>query len=303
MLKHKLNMASGEEFTRIKVPLSDGTLMTCRVDGSGPTIFLVHGWAVDHSLFNDLAAILAKQYRVIAPDLRGHGETATGDRDVSIDLLADDLEQMFDHFDCEPVLALGWSMGAMALWRMIQRHGHGRLSGLIVEDMSPRILNDTSWALGMANGLDARASERLEGSMRTNWVDYARSFGPRMFTRESAAAHPEFVTQLIDQLSERDGATMAQLWTSMAQQDLRPALPDMNLPVLVTYGEQSDAYKPETADYLVSTLPDATLRGFARSGHAPHIEEPEEFSRVVLEFAERVIATANQHNVTSGSIS
>jgi pimeloyl-ACP methyl ester carboxylesterase len=303
VLKHRSNTARDDKSTRIIVPLQDGTMMACRDRGEGPAVLLVHGWAVDHSLFDGLADELSQTCRVLTPDLRAHGGTAAGKLPLTVETLAADLAELIEFVDCGPITALGWSMGATALWRMIELHGYSRLNGLIVEDMSPRILNDSDWSLGMANGLTQIASARLEGSMKANWADYARSFGPRMLTLENAAANPELATRLIALLCERDGSAMAQLWASMAQQDVRAALPNMKLPVLVTYGEQSDAYKPETADYLVSTLPEATSRGFARSGHAPHIEQPEEFARVALDFVERANATTNQQSFTSGSTS
>ena len=86
----------------------------------------------------------------------------------------------------------------------------------------------------------------------------------------------------------------------MAKQDVRADLPAMNLPVLVTYGERSQAYGPETSRFLVETLPDATQRAFARSGHAPHLEEPEEFSSAVSAFARHVVARGSTNQSVEG---
>jgi pimeloyl-ACP methyl ester carboxylesterase len=279
---------------RIDIPLSDGNVMACAQAGTGPVILLVHGWAADGRLFANLHAELSKTYRVITPDLRAHGLTPRGSSPLTIETLAEDLWALIEDQNLQDVTALGWSMGALALWRMIELHGHERLAGLVVEDMSPRILNDTDWSLGMSSGLNRASSKRAVDAMVRDWPSYAKTFAPQMFSRHQVETNQNCVEPILQQLTQRDGSEMAELWASMAQQDLRDALPSMNLPVLVTYGEHSEAYSPETSRYLVNTLPDAQRIGFASSGHAPHIEEPEEFCRAVTNFACRVGDTANR---------
>jgi pimeloyl-ACP methyl ester carboxylesterase len=279
---------------RIDIQLSDGNVMACAQSGTGPVILLVHGWAADGRLFAQLQAELSKEFRVITPDLRAHGSTPRGASPLTIENLAEDLWALIESQNLQEVTALGWSMGALALWRMIELHGHNRLAGLIVEDMSPRVLNDADWSLGMSNGLHHASSKRAVDAMIRDWPSYAKTFAPQMFSRHSAEPERTRLEHILQQLTERDGVAMAELWASMAQQDLRDALPHMNLPVLVTYGEHSEAYSPETSRYLVNTLPDAQRIGFASSGHAPHIEEPEEFCRAVTNFACRVGDTADR---------
>ena len=280
--------------------LSDGTSLAYTDVGSGPAVLLVHGWAASGRFFDPLVEALSEAFRVITPDLRAHGATPAGEGELEIDRLSDDMVELIDHLELAPVTALGWSMGALVLWRMIERHGHDRLAGLVSEDMSPRILNGAGWALGMSSGLDAETSARVADTIRSEWGSYASTFAPRMFARERAAREPHLIDEVRDRLSRRDPGAMADLWTSMAQQDLREALPAMKLPVLVTYGARSQAYGPETSRYLVETLPDASQRAFARSGHAPHLEEPEEFVRAVSDFAHRVSAGTASSTLTEG---
>lgn len=292
---------SGLELRTLTLP--DGTQMRWREAGSGPALLLVHGWGASGRFFENTAASLANDFHLIIPDLRGHGGTPVGAGEATIEQLADDLDTMIQALELDGAVALGWSMGALVLWRMIERHGTGGLAGMIVEDMSPRILNGPGWSLGMANGLDADASARAVTAMRADWPAYARAFAPHMFARGRSQQDPELVDYVVDRLMGRAAEDMAALWASMAQQDLRPALPAITIPVLVTYGERSQAYGPETSQYLVDTLPDASLQGFARSGHTPHLEEPEEFTRAISRFAQRVQAGAKTDQTIEGSIS
>ncbi|WP_323761949.1 alpha/beta hydrolase [Maricaulis sp.] len=283
--------------------LRDGTVMSYRELGQGPVLLLVHGWAASSAFFDTIARALSDEFRVLVPDLRGHGDTPAGTPPTTIGDLADDLDELLTRKGLSRIVALGWSMGATVLWSMIQRHGHDRLAGMVIEDMSPRILNDETWSLGMSSGMDSNASSRATEAMRADWPAYAATFAPRMFARDRAAREPQMVADALSLLRARDADAMADLWSSMAQQDLRPELPGMAIPALIAFGERSDAYGPETSRYLVETLPAATAHGFAHSGHAPHLEQPEEFVDVVRNFARQALATATTHVTSEGSIS
>jgi len=265
--------------------LRDGVPMAYDDMGSGPAVLLVHGWAVNRGFFSDLANRLQSDFRVIVPDLRGHGQTPVGDASISIEQLADDLISLIEALDLSRVVALGWSMGATVLWKMIERVGADRLGGLIIEDMSPRVLNDASWSLGMQRGLDAAMSDELQADMRTDWPRFASSFSPRMFARDFSI-DVDLAARLA-QMSDNDREAMAALWASMTDADFRAALPEITIPTCVMHGAQSQTYSPETSRFLVESMPRAQRISFARSGHAPHLEEPEAFARAVTEFVHR----------------
>lgn len=262
--------------------------MSVAVSGSGPDLLMVHGWSAHAGFFEDLSNRLSASFRVIAPDLRGHGETPAGTAPRTIAQLADDVRALSDALELSDAVALGWSMGASVLWRLMADHGTGRFAGLIIEDMSPRILNDHAWSLGMSNGLDAETSRRATDNMRADWPAYAAAFAPRMFARDSLQRRGETGAWAAREFAARDGAVMADFWTSLAREDSRPILPELRLPVRVINGALSEAYSPETSRFLVESLPDGELVTFPRSGHAPHLEEAERFADAVTEFARRV---------------
>jgi len=273
--------------------LRDGVRLAYQDLGAGDPILLVHGWAASGDFFETLSGELSATHRVIIPDLRAHGVSEAGTVPLTIETLADDMAELIAALELDRVVILGWSMGALVLWRMMQRHGSAMIAGMIVEDMSPRVLNNSDWALGMSNGLDAQSSARAMRAMTSDWAAYARAFTPKIFSRERLYRDPDMIGHACERIQTLDPKAMADLWSSMTQQDLRAELPAMKVPTLVTYGERSDAYGPETSRYLVTTLPDASTKGFAHSGHAPHMEEPEEFARAVTDFARQVQPASN----------
>lgn len=295
--------AAGRPEREGQVILRDGTPMSYGDAGTGPVVLAVHGWAASRIFFDGLSGRLSDGFRFMAPDLRAHGTTPAGQLPLSIETLADDLADLIETLDLSKIVLVGWSMGAMVAWSMIDRHGADRIAGLVVEDMTPRILNDADWSLGMSSGMNASGSARAIDLMRADWSGYAATFAPRMFARDRRRDAPDMVAEATAELSRRNGDAMAEIWGSMAAQDMRAALSGITLPVLVAHGARSEAYGPETSRYLADTLPQADIETFARSGHAPHLEQPEEFAHAVQTFARRVQAGAIHQQNIEGSIS
>ena len=84
------------------------------------------------------------------------------------------------------------------------------------------------------------------------------------------------------------GSALAALWASLVRQDVRALLERIEHPTLVVHGAQSRLYGDDTADHLVAALPNASALRFDRSGHAPHLEQPELFNRTLRDFADRL---------------
>jgi pimeloyl-ACP methyl ester carboxylesterase len=81
-------------------------------------------------------------------------------------------------------------------------------------------------------------------------------------------------------------------------QDFRDELARIEQPSLIVHGAHSQLYGPDTAAYLAHALPDARAVRFDHSGHAPHLEEPELFNRLVRDFADALPA-ARAHATAS----
>lgn len=286
---------------RSSLRLRDGTVMSFLDEGAGNPVVLVHGWAVTAEYFDTLAKSLSSDFRVIRPDLRAHGLTPAGVLPLDMGTLATDLAELLEQLDLHNAVVLGWSMGALVAWRHILECGVDRVSGLVIEDMTPRVLNGAGWELGMANGLDAAASARAMQAMRRDWPAYAEAFTPKMLSRDRAISEPELVARICAEIQSREPQSMAALWGAMVGEDFRAELPAMTLPTLVAFGERSDAYGPETSRYLVDSLPNAERKGFPHSGHAPHLEEPEEFSEAIIAFAHRVQTDGDADRNLEGS--
>jgi len=250
--------------------------------GSDRPIILLHGWTMRGAVFDRLAKQLGRN--VQAPDLPGHGAATQGD--VGLGGCVDMLDTLVKGTGRDDVLLVGWSMGALVAWAYIAAHGIDRLAGLVTVDMSPCPANGQGWELGLRGS----NPERLKATTREihgDWPTAAGKIATTMFAKPSGA--PGFDRDAaLDQIMSNDAEVMARYWDEMMAMDLRAVVSRIDIPWLVTHGAQSRVYPGETARWLAATAPRAQMTTFAQSGHSPHLEEPDEFARVLAGFEARL---------------
>jgi pimeloyl-ACP methyl ester carboxylesterase len=239
---------------------------------------LLHGFMA-HSGFFMRQRELAQDFRLINVDLRGHGRSSAGGEAPSVEQLASDVAALSEHLELKDAIGLGWSLGATVLWRVLAGPAGSRFAGAVVVDMTPRVLNDGGWQLGLSPELcEARAE-----AIRSDFAALAQGAGQAIFAqpvREEALA-----AWAGEEFARNDPEAMEGLWASLVAQDLRSVLGGISQPTLVIRGAHSQLYGPGTSDFLVQALPQARAVQFDRSGHAPQLEQPELFNRTIRDFA------------------
>lgn len=252
-----------------------------RTGGAAP-LLLVHGWAASAAFFQPQIDHFAQSRRVIAPDLRGHGGSRRGPT-PTISGMADDLEALLDGLGVENAIAVGWSMGATVLWELLGRRRLPSIAGLVTIDMTPRVLNDVAWRMGLADGFDALDCARAMVRMREDWKQYSARVAANALAGEKPA--PALLRLFEKSFADNDADLMAAAWDSLCNADLRDSLPRIDTPMLVAHGTRSKLYTPAVSAFVAEAAPNAARAPFHRSGHAPHLEEPERFNRLITEFA------------------
>src|SRR5689334_15957289 len=113
-------------------------LPTCRLNvldqGAGPVLLFVHGFPLNHSMWREQVAALGDGHRIIAPDLRGFGQSTGAGETITMAQLADDLAALLDALNIvEPITLCGLSMGGYVAFEFWRRHT-SRLARLILCD-------------------------------------------------------------------------------------------------------------------------------------------------------------------------
>lgn len=104
--------------------------MFYEVRGSGRPVYLLHGLALDHSIWLEMADIYADQAQFIIPDLRGHGCTPLGNAEASLEQIANDVIQLADHLGHQKFTLAGHSLGGYVALALAEAFP-GRLAGLV----------------------------------------------------------------------------------------------------------------------------------------------------------------------------
>lgn len=244
--------------------------------GEGPVILLVHGWAANGEFFRALSERLSRTHRVLTPTLRGHPGSTAGSLPLTIETLAEDIAEFVAGLDLKDLTALGWSMGAMALWAAAPKLG-ARLEAIVVEDMAPCLINDPAWPHGLSGGYDGADVAATLSEIETDWPGYVTRFAPRMFAAAMREARPDLIEWAVGEMSKADASAMASYWASMASQDFRDAMRRVSQRMLVIRGEQSQVYPDGATAHVARTAPNAERIVIAGAGHVPHLEAPDEF--------------------------
>lgn len=274
--------------------LPDGAAMAYADEGEGSPILLVHGWAANGAFFDDLRQRLSRGHRVLTPTLRGHPGSDAGSLPLTIETIARDIAHFIEALDLNKVTALGWSMGAMALWAAAPALGP-RLERLVVEDMGPRLINDESWPFGLVGYAKADVPQTLQ-EIRADWPAYVARFAPRMFAAVTRRTQPQLVEWAREQMSQADPEAMASLWESMAAQDFRPAIARIAQPMLVIHGGESQTYPDGATAFVADTAPRGEQAVIPGAGHVPHLEAPDLF----LNHIESFVRTERRTELKSG---
>ena len=256
--------------------------------GKGPAIVFLHGWSLGKEAFGKQRRELSDRYRVVIPDMRGHGNSEKFLGGDGIETLAGDLELLLATLDLEDVILVGWSMGALVAWQTATGPQSGRIRGIVTIDMVPRVLNGDGWHHGLRAGTHLYDVDIDLTKMRDDWRAFTRAYVPMVFAADRAGERRELIDTMLELVSDNDLESMANLWHSLVHADYVETVQQLDIPTLITYGALSQIYAEDAAVWMDEHIPNSRRACFAESGHAPHLEEPQRFNQALVAFADEL---------------
>lgn len=256
----------------------------------------LHGWSLGKGAFGIQRRELSDRYRIVVPDMRGHGNSTNFDSGDGIETLAGDLEQLLVQLDLKDVIFVGWSMGALVAWEFARGPQRGRVAGIVTIDMVPRVLNGDGWQHGLRSGTHLYDVDIDLTKMRDDWRAFTLAYVPKVFAEGKTAERRELIDKMIDFVGDNDVDSMTHLWTALVQADFIDMVQQLDVPTLITYGKLSQIYSEEAAAWMDQHIPNSQRIGFAESGHAPHLEEPQLFNESLAGFADGLQSNRNDTN-------
>jgi 3-oxoadipate enol-lactonase len=266
---------------RITLPIVD----LAYIDrGAGQPVVLLHGFPLDHSMWSAQIDALSKICRVIAPDLRGFGQSSLGNADpargITMEQYADDVAGLLDALEIdEPIVLVGFSMGGYIAWQFARKYLI-RLRALIQCDT--RAAADTDEA--RANRLKMAEKIHEWGSGRV-----AEMMGPKLFAAGAFETNSEIIQELRRVVERTSPAAIAAAQRGMAARpDMTNFLPTINLPALVIAGVEDALIPPKEMQQIAATLPQGQYVEIPNAGHMTTMENPEAMNNAMLLFLEAI---------------
>jgi pimeloyl-ACP methyl ester carboxylesterase len=242
------------------------------------TIVLVHGWKGSHRLWDPAIYRLAHEFRVIAFDNRGMGESDKPSGRYDFTVLADDLAFVLGELDARDVTLVGWSMGCSISLEYLARGGD-RAARLVLINGPIKLTQTPEFPWTMA---EAEVNTYLD-DLVASWPDAERTFAEGALLDPSSA-----YADLYYRVALQTPLELAiRIVREQMKLDYIALLPQLPIPVLALYGGRDPYYPTELAGWIASHAQRGEHVIFEGSAHAPHFDESDRFCEVVGAFARR----------------
>jgi pimeloyl-ACP methyl ester carboxylesterase len=250
--------------------------------GVGQPVLLVHGFPLDHTMWDAQIKALGQHCCVIAPDLRGFGQSPLGNVDpsvgISMERYADDLAEFLDALGIglnEPIVFVGLSMGGYIAWQFVRKYA-SRLRALALLDT--RAIADTD---------EARAGRIKMAENVAEWGSgrVAEMMGPKLSAPSTFETKPEVVATLRRVVEQTSPAAIAAAQRGLAARpDVTSFLPQIQIPTLVIVGDQDVISPPAEMKAIADAIPGAEFVVIPNSGHMTTMENPEAVNQSLTAF-------------------
>lgn len=257
-----------------------GTDLNYVDEGRGPVLLLVHGFPLDHTMWQYQIADLKDEMRVIAPDLRGFGLSGVTPGTVTMAQMADDLAALLDALRIsEPVYFCGLSMGGYVAWQFIERH-RKRLAGVILCDT--RAVADTP------KEKETRL-ETAEKVMKEGPGFIAEAMPKRLFAERTHQEQAKLVQETREVIRRTKPEGIAAAARGMAARpDVTEKLAGMEIPALVIVGSEDVISKAEEMRTIAEEMPISMFVEIPGAGHMSPLEAPDVVNRAISDFVGRM---------------
>ncbi|MDO0909923.1 alpha/beta hydrolase [Streptomyces sp. DT2A-34] len=255
----------------------DGDL-AYRDTGAGDLVVLVHPGYVDHRVFDDqIPALVAAGYRVIAPDVRGHGFSANASKPFR---WADDLGGLLRHLDAGPAVLAGVCMGAAVATDTVLEYPELARAVVVSGGGTSAFEYSDAWTRERV----AESARMLGEGDAAGWIEaFAKNVaGPH---RAVADCDPDAVRRMREMAAHTIAKhTVGETNWHVPLDDPWSRMPKIDVPVLAVHGALDAADALEMAERLVRSVPNGRSVTIEDTGHFPNLEKPEAFNEILLDF-------------------
>jgi len=247
--------------------------------GDGPSVVLLHPFPANHEFWLPVAQSLSTRYRLIMPDLRGHGESDIGEGPATMAKHAADIARVMDDADVGRAPMVGVSIGGYALFEF-WRQQRGRVAALGL--WNTKAPADSPEA--QAGRLQAAAEVMERGT-----EPFFQTMIPRLLGKTTRETRPDLVEGALQMMRKMSPADVAAVQRGMAERpDSVDTLKTINVATLLVTGDEDILTGLNEAELMHRHIAGSELRVFPKAGHYSPWEQPEAAGRLLRQFLDGV---------------
>ncbi len=258
---------------------SDGAEIFYDVAGSGPPVILLHPTPADHEFFLPISQFLSSRYRLIMPDLRGHGESSLGEGPATMQKHAFDVHRIMDHAGVDRAPLLGVSIGGRVIFEFWRRF-RDRVTALVLCNTEAR-----------ADGPEARANRLrvADDVLKRGTEPFFESMLPKLMGETTRRSRPDLVEGALRMARRMSAEDVAGVQLGMAERpDSVATLKTIAVPTLIITGDEDVLTGVPEGELMKQNISGSQMKVVAKAGHYSPLEQPEEIGRLLRQFLDSI---------------
>jgi 3-oxoadipate enol-lactonase len=255
--------------------VSDDADIFYDVAGAGPPVVLLHPFPVNHEFWLPITKYLASRYRLIMPDLRGHGDSGLGNGPATMQKHAADLARVMSDAGVDRAPLIGVSIGGYTIFEFWRRF-RDRVSGLVL--CNTKASADTA---------DARATrlKAAEDVLQQGTEPLFEGMLEKVLAETTRQSRPDLVEGALRMMRRMSAEDVAGVQRGMAERpDSVSTLKTINTRVLIITGDEDTVTGVPEAEIMKQNIAGSEMKVIAKAGHYSPWEQPEEVGKLLRQF-------------------
>jgi pimeloyl-[acyl-carrier protein] methyl ester esterase len=256
---------------------SDNSRLWYEESGTGTPLVLIHGWCMSSAVWGLQRESLAKTFRVITLDLRGHGSSPAQPDGFHSWKCAEDIAALLEYLSIFDAIVVGWSLGAQIAIESYLLCTE-RCSALVLLSATPRFVQSDDFPFGLTQLEVEGMARKVQRSLRRA-LD---GFTSRMFAPGETVS--EAVRTMLSSVPLPSAEVALQALAALVKTDVRSSLALIDCPTLIIHGDRDRICLPKASEFMSEQIPLSHRRIFAGCGHAPFLTRCTAFNSCIEEF-------------------
>ena len=256
---------------------SDDARISYWTVGSGPAIVLLHPFPANHEFWMPVAETLSKRYRVILPDLRGHGESEPGTGAATMEKHVRDVVRICEQEKVKRAVFMGCSIGGYILFEFWRRE---RARVVALGSCDTRASADTPQ--GRADRLKSAEDVQQKGP-----AEFIEQQARKLVGKTTQQTRPDVFDRAHAMMKKMTVAGIVNVQRGMAERpDSIPTLKTINVPTFIFVGEEDIVTPPADSELMHREIAGSKLARIAQAGHYAAYERPQEVAPLLRGFVD-----------------